>query len=456
MSGKINAPLRLSITKVKGGVGGSVISVSLAKYFSMNGYNVLLVDRDVISTASAIAGIRGLGLIQLIKGNEDPFKAVASYRIGLGKVTFLKIFSEGVPVEKEQIDLKENLNGAVESYKSLLKNERYDIVIVDSMPAVTPLDPIVNWETSSYYEVFGGKRIERYVFVLEQSPIVLDATIRYYNILKNYGDLIVSAVIMNRVRANAYSISDAQYMLVEAMNKLNSPIGAIVPEMEELRDVREGIELFPISTQLMELGNYLIRGGLERRLILPSPYDPIKRALLVNSSTVIKVDPRSAIETEKIIIRLAHEVYDNPRIFLLTAREYSVRKNVVKIKVMPAYFSDRVKIKGLEDAIKLSKKLADEIIGYLDSRSKNIVILHPSKEFEPISACCDPQVLSKVFWGEFVNQVMSNVTNISLVILCEKSVDSTCNALDGIVDFSIDCEPSGEMLNYLIKYSRIP
>jgi MinD-like ATPase involved in chromosome partitioning or flagellar assembly len=456
MSDTFNNPFRFSVIKVKGGVGGSVISLSIAKYFSMIGHNVLLVDRDTISTASMISGIRGFGLIQLVKNNEDPFKSVISYKIGSGKITVLKILSEGIPVEKEQMDLKEIIPKLTTSYKNLLKNEKYDIVIVDSMPAVTPLDPIVNWETSTYYEVYGGRRIEYNIIVLEPNLISFDATVRYYNILKNYGEPIVSGVIINKVRNDPYSISDAQYMLVEVMNKLNSSIGCIVPELEELRNVREGIELFPVPTQIMELGNYLIRRKLLRKLILPTPYDPIKRTLFTNSSAVIKINPKFSIEVEKTIKRLAHEIYDNIKVFLLTTREYAVQRDVVKIKLLPAYFSDRVKIKGLEDVIKLSKKLADETISYLDNKIKNIVILHPSNEFEPISDCCDPQVLSKVFWREFVSQLMNNVPYISLVVICERSANYACESLDGIMDFSIDGELNQDMLKYYITFSRIP
>ncbi|WP_252896754.1 ParA family protein [Metallosphaera hakonensis] len=50
--------MRISIRSSKGGVGKSTIAISLAKALAMKGYDVLLMDRDVVGYASYLAGIQ--------------------------------------------------------------------------------------------------------------------------------------------------------------------------------------------------------------------------------------------------------------------------------------------------------------------------------------------------------------------------------------------------------------
>lgn len=59
--------MRIAVLKAKGGVGGSTIAASLAKYLALRGMRVLLIDRDLVGTVSELAGLRGNGLIQLVK-----------------------------------------------------------------------------------------------------------------------------------------------------------------------------------------------------------------------------------------------------------------------------------------------------------------------------------------------------------------------------------------------------
>jgi len=125
------------VLKAKGGVGGSTVAASIAKFLALRGMKVLLIDRDLVGTISELAGLRGNGLIQLVKEESDPRGALASLQVGRGVLDVLKLFSDGVPVEVEQEDARNLRDGLTAAYSDLIRAGFFDAALpLFSYPSV--------------------------------------------------------------------------------------------------------------------------------------------------------------------------------------------------------------------------------------------------------------------------------------------------------------------------------
>jgi len=129
--------MRIAVLKAKGGVGGSTVAASIAKFLALRGMKVLLIDRDLVGTISELAGLRGNGLIQLVKEESDPRGALASLQVGRGVLDVLKLFSDGVPVEVEQEDARNLRDGLTAAYSDLIRAGFFDAALpLFSYPSV--------------------------------------------------------------------------------------------------------------------------------------------------------------------------------------------------------------------------------------------------------------------------------------------------------------------------------
>jgi len=62
--------MRIVVGGVKGGVGKSLISASVSKLLARMGFNVLLIDREVLGWSSELLGLRTKGLVHNVMTGE--------------------------------------------------------------------------------------------------------------------------------------------------------------------------------------------------------------------------------------------------------------------------------------------------------------------------------------------------------------------------------------------------
>jgi cellulose biosynthesis protein BcsQ len=78
---------RYVFLKVKGGVGGSSLALSLGKFLALRGSKVLIVDADPVSTISELVGHKAKGIIQAVKENLDYRTSLKTIETGKGTLT---------------------------------------------------------------------------------------------------------------------------------------------------------------------------------------------------------------------------------------------------------------------------------------------------------------------------------------------------------------------------------
>lgn len=448
--------MRLVILRAKGGVGGSSVSLSLAKYYALIGKKVLLVDSDAISTASSAFGLKGLGLIQLAKRGESYEKAVTNVSIGKGSITVLKIMSDGVPVEYERMDLLTNKEKITKAYLQILERDNYDVTIVDTFPVVTPLEAIVGWEYSTYTSKFKEK--SKYIMVSEPSKPSLEATERYYNILRENNHIAngIDVAILNKVDVNILSYNEIFSILIDYMDRVNSNVGAVLPYEPRVARGLENIVSVAVPVQLMEVGHYLLNPSKGRKVIIPKPGDEIKTAALLDATILLKANIRVAEESIRDISNKYREVYPNSSIFLFTSTGTTTQTtNVIVFRSIFTYLSERTKVKTLDDAIRIAKRLALEIIDEVKKHKfeKNVLVFYPSDDIEPVSEYCDRALLAKTFWNELLLQLMFSLEKTSVIVVCNP-MKANCSPLEDLVDFVIEATYGPEGMKYQLEYSK--
>lgn len=451
--------MRIVVLRAKGGVGGSALCLSLSKYFAMKGKRVLLVDRDAISTASSMFGLSGLGLIQLVKNEESYERAIARVDVGRGSITVLKVFSDGVPVEYEREDLLKYREKLSTIYGRILREGNFDLVIVDTMPATTPLEPIVGWEYSTYMS-YSEDKTSKYILVSEPSRTSIEASVRYYRVLKKDRHLErgVEAAVLNKVDLASMSESEHLSLILNFMDSVESEVGVIVPIYPAYDLLNESLEKVGIPTQIMELGSYLIGRLKKRKIIVPSPTDPLKRSVLLDISALVKCDQNGAESTMRAIANYLKDSYPSSKMFLLTSLSTPPFAGIAVFRSLFSFSTERVKVKSLDEGVRLAKRIGGEIVNELSKEKleKKVVIFYPSEDIEPVSDCCDRGVLSKLFWNELISHIMQNSPSTSLLIFCDPGRTS-CYPIEDSVDMVIEARLGGEgTTSYRIDYSRIP
>ena len=449
--------MRIVVLRAKGGSGGSTVSLSLAKHFAYKGKKVLLVDSDVISTISSVFGLRGLGLIQLVKEGQPPEKAVVNMSLRNGSLTVLKIFSDGVPVEYERIDLVKNIEDVSEAYLGLLKKGNFDVTIVDTLPATTPLEPIVGWESSTYRKYVNEK--SKYIMVSEPVKPSIEASIRYYGILKEKEHITsgIDVAVLNKVDTRVLSYNEIFSTLLEFMERIDSHVGVVLAYQPELSKTLEDFENMKVPVQIMELAHYLERPPLTKKVVIPQKGDLLKKVVFQNVNVLLKTRSIGGAEdTIRLLANMVREYYKESSLFLFSATSTMSTPNIINFKTIYSFLSERSKVKSLDDAIRLAKRLAIEISDEVKKYKfeKNIIVFYLSNDIEPIVEQCDLFLLSKSFWNELLLQLTFTLENTSVIVVCNPQ-RANCHPLEELVDMTLEVSPDQEGLNYLVEFSKV-
>lgn len=245
----------------------------------------------------------------------------------------LKLFSDGVPVEVEREDVRNLRDRLTAAYSDLIRAGRYDFFVADNAAAATPLEPASGWELSAFSELMPGHP-RTAALVMEPGEVSLrDHGVSYFGI-----------VIANKVEVDMEGLRSAYDSVNEVMNYTGARIGALVPFLQELRRLPEGIEMLHVPTQVMEVGNAILRYMQWREIRLPmpddqlrelvraseaarergsyvytpGPDDPLKRVVLTLSSALVKIQSSQFAALAKRLIDIVRDKHgDEAQAFAL-------------------------------------------------------------------------------------------------------------------------------------------
>ncbi|AWR98468.1 tyrosine-protein kinase family protein [Metallosphaera hakonensis] len=251
--------MRISIRSSKGGVGKSTIAISLAKALAMKGYDVLLMDRDVVGYASYLAGIQGLGLVaNLSEGKE--IDVIRDFQVGDGSFTVLKYFGDGPRYRPDLGKIhanKELMNKGWEYYREFLTRKKYSFFIVDNAPMVMPKDEINVYEMEQFTSMFPHVPI-KYIMVSDGLKQTIDDNIRYAKSLQSeIGENL--GFVINMIKPD--SVSEYRGVIGEIVRDMRFKIGALIPFYSELFQYTGDIQDFPVITQVKQLAEKIESGS---------------------------------------------------------------------------------------------------------------------------------------------------------------------------------------------------
>ena len=119
---------RLALANQKGGVGKTTTAINLAAYLARLGKRVLLVDLDPQGNATSGLGVRAeRGVYHLLQG--EPLEGLVHPVDGFHLL----------PATPDLVGATVELAGAPTALREVLRDEGYDLVLLDAPPSLSPL-----------------------------------------------------------------------------------------------------------------------------------------------------------------------------------------------------------------------------------------------------------------------------------------------------------------------------
>ena len=257
--------MRIVFHGYKGGVGKSTLSLMLAKALAEEGKNVLFIDRDALSYASELAGIKDEGLmiqIALGKTPENFFKAI---NIGKGQLKVVKLFSPGI----EYYKVMHNFNKAdefIDFYTAFLKKESFDYMIIDSPVFLTWENNPILYEAKAYQMGFPNEK-PAVILVTDPLPYSIEDSILYYRSICREPDLLnypLAGIINMAVEEKERYLEDIKRL----MEFGGFRIGVVVKFYENLFQYYGKIEDLEVVPEIRKLANKILRNDIVKEEII--------------------------------------------------------------------------------------------------------------------------------------------------------------------------------------------
>lgn len=256
---------RISIQGAKGGVGKSTIALGLARELALNGREVLFIDRDLLGFASFLAGIREYGLLAKAVEGRGPLP-LREIRMGRGTLTVLKLFGDGMRFKSDMavIHADPALRAELEvTYREILGKRSYHFAVVDNLPLVTPSDDVVRHELEVFRAVYPSSQITR-IFVSDSSRFCINDTMNYVRVVESSPDKVgfPGFFVINMIPPFR---DQEEYLRVlrEAKESLGTKGGVLIPFLEQLFQIKGGLESFPTVPQIRRMALNLESGTFE-------------------------------------------------------------------------------------------------------------------------------------------------------------------------------------------------
>ena len=450
---------RYVFLKVKGGVGGSSLALSLGKFLALRGSKVLIVDADPVSTISELVGHKAKGIIQAVKENLDYRTSLKTIETGKGTLTVLRIYSEGIPLEVEKRDLLSFKDKFSETYTKALNSENVDYVIVDHEAALSYEDPLFSIERKNFHETYKGIP-EGIIIVLEPTPVSLSSTKRYIDALQAKEQLPFSAIIVNKVPTDEETMTRAREILEEAMEYSGAKVGALIPIINDYILYRPGaFTLYPIPVGVMEIALALERN--KKIMYTPSHLDALKKAVYIRSTMLIETDSSNILKCIQEILEVPKKIYSEEfKALIFSTQRFSTliaeSSYVDYYGTTYSYEATKLKTGSIEEVIRLAKKLAQDFIREIEADgTEKIIVIASTNDLEPIYPSQEAPQLSRAFWKEFLESLKHGTKNASIILLCEP-IGAQCQALRGLVDIAVRAEYKDGLPKCIVLQSKIP
>jgi|ECHhosMinimDraft_1075155.scaffolds.fasta_scaffold01158_2 MinD-like ATPase involved in chromosome partitioning or flagellar assembly len=232
--------MRIVVGGVKGGVGKSLISASVSKLLARMGFNVLLIDREVLGWSSELLGLRTKGLVHNVMTGEGR-DHYTEFREGgvLGVLRFYgdsPTFYRSLRLWKEE----EFRRKVFEEYRGLLKGKEFHFFVVDNPPNVFYSSEVVGFEASIFYRVLG--EMQRLLLcVSDPTERGVTEAVKYtYAVLEDLASIPVRppgvflGFVVNMVPPLPDEMVMAERRAKEACEKLKASVCGVIPFDERL------------------------------------------------------------------------------------------------------------------------------------------------------------------------------------------------------------------------------
>jgi MinD-like ATPase involved in chromosome partitioning or flagellar assembly len=450
---------RYVFLKVKGGVGGSSLALSLGKFLALRGSHVLIVDADPVSTISELVGHKAKSIIQAIKENRDHRTSLKTIEARNGSLTVLRMYSGRIPLEVEKRDLLSLKDKFSDIYRTVLTSEEFDYVIVDHATALSYEDPLFYIERKIFHETY--QRIpEEIIMVLEPTLFSLSCTKRYIDALQAKEQLPFAAIIVNKVPLDYDAILRAREMLEEAMEYSGAKTGALIPIINDYILYRPGVfMLYPVPVGIMEIALALERN--KKKIYLPSRLDALKKTVYTRSTMLVEIGSPNILKYIQEIMEVPKKIFseDFKTIIFSTQKFSTLNAETTYVDYYAttySYEATKLKTGAIEEVIRLAKKLAQDFTREIGAdETEKIIVMATINDLEPIFTSEEAPKLSRAFWREFLESLRHGTGNTSIILLCEP-IGTQCQALREFVDIAVRAEYKEGLPEYTILQSKIP
>ena len=257
--------MRIAFHGYKGGVGKSTLSLMLAKALAEEGKKVLFMDRDALSYASKLAGIKDEGLMIQIALGKTPENFFKTINLGKGQLKVVKLLSSSI----EYYKVMHHFNKAdefIDFYIEFLKKENFDYMIIDNPTFLTWENNPITYEEEAYQKVFPSDR-SALVLVTDPLPYSIDDSIFYFRRINSEAPIPgypLAGIINMAIEEKEHYLDDIKRI----MEFGGSPIGVIVKFYENIFQFYGKIEDMEVVPEIRKLANKILRNDIEKEEII--------------------------------------------------------------------------------------------------------------------------------------------------------------------------------------------
>ena len=257
--------MRIAFHGYKGGVGKSTLALMLAKALAESGKKVLFIDRDIMSYASQLAGIKDDGLVVQIALGKNPENFHKTIKLGNGQLKIVKMFSLGIDYYKAMRNF-DKVNEFIDFYTNFLKEESFDYMIVDNPVFLTWENNPITYEVEAYKKVFPNEK-SAVILVTDPLPYSIEDSIVYLRRIGSESPLPwhpLAGIINMAVGEKKQYMED----LKKLMNFLGFPIGVIVSFYDKIFQFYGKIEDLEVVPEIRQLAEKIVSGEMKKEEII--------------------------------------------------------------------------------------------------------------------------------------------------------------------------------------------
>lgn len=257
--------MRLAFHGYKGGVGKSTLSLMLAKALAEEGLRVLFIDRDTITWASELAGIKDDGLITQLSIGKEPKNFSREFKVGKGTLEILKMFSSGINFYKamQSFDKGEEFK---KFYIDYLKSKKFDHIILDNPILLSWEHNPIKYETLAFKELYPNEK-SYVVLVSEPFQFSVEDSIIYLKRISAESpiDWIPFTVIINMTIGDKEKCRECLKKIMDSFKFIK---GVIIGFYDSLFQFYGDVEKLPIIPEIRILTKRIIDNDMRQEIIV--------------------------------------------------------------------------------------------------------------------------------------------------------------------------------------------